>query len=187
MSKQTRREFLENSMFATAAAITAGTVTLPRLRAEEEKQAISPNEVLRVAVLGIRGRGQSHLGAYLGRGDCKIVAICDADEAVGIGSGVETVARHQGGEKPAFYKDMRKIMENKDIDIVSIATPNHRAPSRSGGAQAQEKRTDRDADSLVVGRARGHRLHGRRQHRRGQAGARSVLQGARFDRPPRQL
>ncbi|MEX2286454.1 MAG: Gfo/Idh/MocA family oxidoreductase [Planctomycetaceae bacterium] len=125
MSKQTRREFLENSMFATAAAVAAGTAKLPRLSAAEEKKPTSPNDVLRVACLGIRGRGQSHLEAYLKRSDCRIVAIVDPDEAVGQKNGVETVAKHQDGEKPAYHKDLRHVMDDKNIDIISIATPNH--------------------------------------------------------------
>src|SRR3954468_20952012 len=103
MSKHTRREFLENSMFATAAAVAASSAQLPRLKAADTKKDSSPNDVLRVACIGINGRGQSHLAAYLGRKDCKIVAVCDVDEEVGQKRGVETIARHQDGYKPAYY------------------------------------------------------------------------------------
>ena len=53
-----------------------------------------------------------------------MVAVCDADEAVGQARGVENVEKVTG-KKPTFYKDMRKMFEDKSIDIVSIATPNH--------------------------------------------------------------
>ena len=124
MSKQTRREFLENSMFAAAAAVAAGSATLPRLRAAEEKKAAGPNDVLRVAVLGVNGRGGEHLRSYVANAGTRVVAIVDTDEAVGH-KRVDQVAGMQKGEKPVYYKDLRHAMQDKNIDIVSIATPNH--------------------------------------------------------------
>jgi predicted dehydrogenase len=123
MTRQTRREFLENSMFATAAAVAAGTAKEPVLRAAEKES--SPNEKLRVAVLGVRGRGQSHLKAFVqDRQDCEVVAIVDPDETVGQTKGVAPVTDKQG-KAPAYYKDLRRVMDDDSIDVVSIATPNH--------------------------------------------------------------
>jgi predicted dehydrogenase len=121
MSKQTRREFLENSMFAAAAAAAAGSVVVPASAADESK---SPNERLRVAVLGVNGRGQSHLSEFMKRADCEIAAIVDPDELVGQKKGVERVEKSTS-KKPDFYKDMRQAFDDKSIDIVAIATPNH--------------------------------------------------------------
>lgn len=73
MSKRTRREFLEDSMFATAAAVAAGSSG--QLFAQEEKQSSSPNERLNVCVVGVNGRGGSHIGAYAGRKDTRITQI----------------------------------------------------------------------------------------------------------------
>jgi len=122
MIRQTRREFLENSMLAaTAAAMTSTGLLSPAIA---EEQSSSPNERLRVAVLGLNGRGQAHLGGFLPRKDCEIVAVCDPDEKVLMTKGVDVV---EGAtkKKPAFYTDLRKLLEDKNIDIVSIATPNH--------------------------------------------------------------
>src|SRR5262245_7662585 len=122
MTRQTRREFLENSMLAATAAALAGTGLVAPAGAEEESS--SPNERLRVAVLGLNGRGQSHLGGFMPRKDCEIVAVCDPDEHVGMTKGVEVVEK-ETGKKPAFYQDLRKLLDDKSIDIVTIATPNH--------------------------------------------------------------
>lgn len=122
MIRQTRREFLENSMLAAAAAAMSGTGMISRASAEE--QSSSPNERLRVAVLGLNGRGQSHLGGFMPRKDCEIVAVCDPDERVGMTKGV-AVVEGATKKKPAFYQDLRKLLDDKSIDIVSIATPNH--------------------------------------------------------------
>lgn len=124
MSQHSRREFLEQSLLAATVAATAGSSLLPDHSSAAEKQSASPNERLRVAVLGVRGRGQSHLSAFLRRKDTEVVAIVDPDEAIGQKKGVERVEK-SSGKKPAFFRDVRKMIEDKSIDIVSIATPNH--------------------------------------------------------------
>lgn len=121
MSQQSRRDFLEQSMFAAASAAALGT-SIPHLSAA--KQSSSPNEKLRVAILGVNGRGQSHLGAFTGRKDTEVVAVVDPDESVGMKKGVGNVYK-KTNKKPAFYKDLRKAFDDQKIDIVSIATPNH--------------------------------------------------------------
>jgi len=123
MSKRTRRQFLEDSMFAAAAAAAAAGST-GALPAAEESTHISPNEKLGVAVMGVRGRGGSHLGAFAGRSDTEVVCVCDCDEEVGRKRASDTATR-QGGRTPKFVADIRKALEDKSVDIVSIATPNH--------------------------------------------------------------
>lgn len=121
MSQTSRRQFLEQSMFATAATLAAGSaLTIQSAQA----QSSSPNEKLRVAVVGVRGRGTAHIGAFAGRKDTEVAYICDVDSEVA-GVRVEEVAKRQDGTKPKFEKDIRKVLEDKSIDIVSIATPNH--------------------------------------------------------------
>jgi len=122
MSNFSRREFLENSMLAaTAAAATASVSPLPTFAADGSD---SPNERLRIAVLGVNGRGRSHLGGFMTRKGCEVVAIVDPDETIGQKKGVETVEKATK-KKPSYYKDLREVMDDKSIDIVSIATPNH--------------------------------------------------------------
>jgi predicted dehydrogenase len=65
----------------------------------------------------------SHVGGFLGKNNCEITTVCDCDEAV-IGSAMKRIEEKQG-KPPAFEQDIRKVVENKEIDIVSIATPNH--------------------------------------------------------------
>ncbi|MCU0917346.1 MAG: Gfo/Idh/MocA family oxidoreductase [Planctomycetes bacterium] len=116
MRRLSRRLFLEESLLAAAA--TAG---IPRVStaAEPEKQSKSPNERLSVAVIGVRSRGGDHAKAFDSRDDCVLSYICDADSAIG-----ERVAGQFKG-KPKFVQDLRRIFDDKSVDIVSIATPNH--------------------------------------------------------------
>ncbi len=121
MTRRNRRQFLEDSMFATAAAVAAGSTV--RVRAEENTESTSPVDKLSVAVVGVNGRGKSHLDAFVRRSDCDVTHICDADANIGQ-SQVEKVAARQQ-HQPKFVQDVRKLLEDDSIDIVTIATPNH--------------------------------------------------------------
>ncbi|MEO2088925.1 MAG: Gfo/Idh/MocA family oxidoreductase [Gemmataceae bacterium] len=118
-----RREFLERTAILGAASAALG---LPTAQAKDEPSAKkgSANDRLKVAVVGVHGRGMSHVGGFLNKNaNCEIVAICDADTAV-IGKAMSAVQKAQGAE-PKFVQDFRKLIEDKSIDVISIATPNH--------------------------------------------------------------
>jgi predicted dehydrogenase len=121
MSGQSRRQFLENSMFAAAAANMAAHRTTPAVAQDAPKAGA--NEILQVCVVGVNGRGGSHLAGFGDRKDCHIAAIVDCDEVVGNKKADEIEKRF--GKRPTVYLDMRKAFEDKALDIVSIATPNH--------------------------------------------------------------
>ena len=110
---QTRRSFLKSSIAASAA------LSLPaRLYA----QAAGANGDIRIGVIGFNGRGQDHIKGYLGQKGARIVALCDVDTAV-LDKGVAQMKAK--GQEVTAYQDLRKMLESKDVDVVSIATPNH--------------------------------------------------------------
>ncbi len=126
MSRNNRRRFLEQSMFA-AASVWAAEVALRRneiLAQDAAPQSKSPNETLNVAVMGVNGRGASHLEAFSGRKDTRVTKICDVDKGVG-GRACEATGKRQGGAVPELEEDIRKVLDDKSIDVISIATPNH--------------------------------------------------------------
>jgi len=117
-----RREFVKDSV--VGAAIAAAGLDFSKVEARaaaQEKTDIGSQ--LRVAVVGVNGRGMSHVGGFAGKNNCAITTVCDCDEAV-IGNAMKTVEKAQG-KAPKFVKDFRKVLDDKEIDIVSIATPNH--------------------------------------------------------------
>ena len=120
MAKYSRRGFLEESLLATAAVAAAGS---REALAAGQRQSTSPNERLSAAVIGVRGRGGSHLSAFVDRKDTEVTYVCDADEKVGQNR-AEQVARKQG-RKPKYVKDMREVFDDKSVDVVTTATPNH--------------------------------------------------------------
>ena len=116
MKPVSRRRFLKRSVTATAAAgifAPAGRV----IAAESETK--SPNEKLSVAVIGVRGRGRAHAQAFHKRDDCFISYICEPDEAIG------PKEAEKFDNKPKCVADMRRIFDDKSVDVVSVATPNH--------------------------------------------------------------
>src|SRR5437016_10243651 len=83
----------------------------------------SPNDTVRVCCVGVRGQGQSHLRAYAKMPNVEIAAICDVDESVLEQRLQETEKATK--KRPAGFTDLRKVLEDKSIDAISIATPNH--------------------------------------------------------------
>jgi len=85
--------------------------------------AASPNETIRVACVGLRGRGTAHIRAYPRIPNVEIAALCDVDESVLQQrlNDVEKITK----KRPAAYTDLRKLLEDKSIDAISLATPNH--------------------------------------------------------------
>ena len=109
----TRRSFLKRSLAAVAAA---------SLSAPGRVRAIGANDTIRAAVVGFNGRGRDHIEGLRKIPGVKIVALCDIDDKV-LAHGVAEFAKR--GEKVVGYKDVRKLLENKEIDVITIATPNH--------------------------------------------------------------
>ena len=87
------------------------------------KAAPSINDTVRVACVGIRGQGKAHIHMYSQMPTVEIAALCDVDESVLNQRTQEMVSA--GKKKPTGYTDVRKLLEDKSIDAISIATPNH--------------------------------------------------------------
>jgi predicted dehydrogenase len=117
MKRLSRRLFLKETLLTATAASACSPCEL--IGAEGAEQSRSLNERLSVAVIGVRSRGGAHAKAFDSRDDCFLSYICDADSAIG-----ERVAA-RFNSKPKFVQDMRRIFDDKSVDIVSIATPNH--------------------------------------------------------------
>ncbi|MAW59856.1 MAG: dehydrogenase [Planctomycetes bacterium] len=111
---QTRREFFDTLL--AAAAVGATSLHTRPLFARAPRR--SPNETIRVGVIGVRGRGRAHIGEFKRMDNVEVAAICDADEAV-----VDLARKSVPDAK--YYQDMRALIEDDTIDVISIATPNH--------------------------------------------------------------
>ncbi len=108
MKLDSRRAFL-----GTASAAIA-TRAHPILGASDRVQ---------VAVVGLGGRGRDHINIYAEVPGCRLAAVCDVNQA-NLERGSALAAKVHG-HPPREYSDLRRLLENKEIDAVSIATPNH--------------------------------------------------------------
>ncbi len=113
MNPITRRSFLGTSALTTAAVSWS---------ARSWAQIPSANDDVRVAVVGFNGRGQDHLSGFSKLKGCRITGLCDVDEQV---LGKEKQKWTEKGASVEAFTDIRKLLENKNVDAISIATPNH--------------------------------------------------------------
>ncbi len=120
MRRISRRRFLQDSL----ALLTVTALPTPVFASWKiAQQQASPNDRIGAAVIGFNGQGKSHIRQLLAQPDIDLVALCDPDEAVWP-AGLKIV-EEAGRPKPKTYKDIRKLLEDKDVDVVTIATPNH--------------------------------------------------------------
>jgi predicted dehydrogenase len=114
--KASRRDFLK---------ITGAGVATAALSASTSSHAgiLGANDRVRVAVCGVRGRGNDHIHGFSRVPGTELAALCDVDENVSQQRVGEI--EKMGLPKPKSYVDVRKLLEDKEIDAISIATPNH--------------------------------------------------------------
>jgi len=113
MSRITRRQFVKGTVVAGLGMTMAGPASRVR----------GANDEIQVAVVGINGQGDSHIGEFGDMQGVRVAAFCDVDRKV-LGRKAEAFEKKYG-RKVETYVDIRKLLENKDIDVISIATPNH--------------------------------------------------------------
>jgi predicted dehydrogenase len=111
---ETRRKFLtQSSVFATFAI--SGTKSSGKI--------IGANERVNVAVCGIKGRGASHIGGHGRQKNVTISHLVDPDSR--LFEGRKKFVQSKFKNTPKCVQDVRKVLDNKEVDVISIATPNH--------------------------------------------------------------
>jgi len=134
-NKSTRREFLSKTGVMTA-GIALGAKSISAM---SYKRILGANDKIRVGFIGVGNRGTQLMHTFMTQADCEVAALCDVYEPY--------VTRDRSKVNPRFikimpgqipqmgetfpnqverYSDYRKLLENKSIDAVCIATPDHR-------------------------------------------------------------
>jgi len=115
-----RRLFLRNAAITTIGAGICAAVPMEVLAALRKN--IPPANKINVGLIGCKGQGWSNLTSMLRLPEVNCVALCDIDDAI-------LNSRKADLEKinirPVLYKDYKKLLENKDVHVVIIATPDH--------------------------------------------------------------
>jgi len=113
----TRRKFLD-TLAVGAAGLAVGTT------AKSYAQIMGSNDRLNFAVIGLNGRAYAHLAALeANKSTARISHVCDVDSNI-LKKFADATQQHMG-EAPAAEKDFRKILEEKDVDAITIAAPDH--------------------------------------------------------------
>ncbi|MFM9196388.1 MAG: Gfo/Idh/MocA family protein [Planctomycetia bacterium] len=118
-----RRDFVETALALAAASLAGMPATAAPAAESEAPSAAHPRQKLRVAVIGVNGQGAAHVGEWLANPDVDLVAICDCDPSAYVRLCEKRFANAL--HPPAYVQDIRRLLDRKDIDAVSIATPNH--------------------------------------------------------------
>ena len=115
-----RRNFVKAASAAGAGTVLVANNTMLWANSRLKRA----NDKVRIGIVGIHGMGQTHIQSFNELPDVEVVALCDIDENLFD----ERIKKHftdKGLPKPKKYIDYRKMLEDKDIDAVSIVTPNH--------------------------------------------------------------
>ena len=116
MTKPTRRDFL------SAATAAGGSLILTGTRASGAIDGASDR--VRIAVAGLNGRGQSHLKGWIGQKNVEVAYVIDPDDRVRERT-MGSLAKRIDGKLPTPIRDVREALDDKTLDAISIATPNH--------------------------------------------------------------
>jgi len=113
-----RRNFIK-----TASVIAAGSVLPADVFSEARRMKVVPNDKIHVGLIGARSQGYSDLASFLKNPEVECVALCDIDNSF-LASRTSDIEK-LGFTKPKLYTDYRKMLDDKDIDVVIIGTPDH--------------------------------------------------------------
>jgi predicted dehydrogenase len=117
MTTLTRRGFLKKA----AAGAAFPLVTIAGTKASG--RVLGANEVIRIGVAGIHGQGSSHIGQYLAQKQVQVVYLIDPDSS--LFAARSRSIEEAGSPKPRCVVDIRQALEDKNLDAISVATPNH--------------------------------------------------------------
>ena len=117
-----RREFIQS---ATVAGVGASLFTIvPASALGRDNKRPAPSNRITLGCIGVGGQGNSNLGAFLNEPDCHVIAVCDVDKNHARDT-KKRVDGHYANTDCTEYADFREVIARKDIDAISLCTPDH--------------------------------------------------------------
>lgn len=117
-----RRSFIKK--LSGASLIVTGFPYFISAKTLGRNGAISPNNKINVACIGVGGMGDANMKSFLGKEEVKVVAICDVDSKHAK-QAQSAVNRHYNNKDCEIYSDYRELLLRDDLDAVMIATPDN--------------------------------------------------------------
>ncbi len=116
-----RRDFLKTTV---AAGAGASLFTIIPASALGRNGHIAPSNRITMGCIGVGGQGNSNLDAFLNEQDCQVIAVCDVDKNHARDTKGK-IDRRYGNSDCTAYGDFRELIARKDIDVISLCTPDH--------------------------------------------------------------
>ena len=113
--EKSRRKFIKNTVSAGSATFLAPSIV--------SSTVFGANDRINSAVLGVNGRGKSHISALMKQKNVQVTTLCDPDRNVMLK--LQREFKNKYNSNVSLEQDLRSVMDDKDIDVVSIASPNH--------------------------------------------------------------
>ena len=114
---ETRRWFLKNTAITAAGLGLAPSISGRII-------GLPPSDRINIGLIGCNGQGFSNLRAFLEHPQVECIALCDVDESV-LNRRAADVEKIRGKKPANLYKDWRKLIDNKDVNLVIVGTPDH--------------------------------------------------------------
>jgi predicted dehydrogenase len=129
-----RRDFIKKVAATTAGLAIGGTGF--GFSAKSYNRIIGANELVRIATIGVNSRGNSMGRTIAGQKNAEVATVCDVDERA-IPKAIKSIVSANAKSNPKSEKDCRKVLADKSIDAIYIATPDHwHSPLTIMGCQA---------------------------------------------------
>lgn len=119
--RRSRREFIRSVSSGAAVAAFGGFGSA--FTARGHAQVRGANDRVRIAVMGVNGRGRSLAGSFAKQDGCRVSYVCDVDSRAAEKT-VAAVAKMQG-EPPRVARDFRRCLDDRDVDALVVAAPDH--------------------------------------------------------------
>ena len=113
--KSSRRSFIKKTAVAGSGIIAAPTIV--------SSNVFGANDRINAAVLGVHGRGKSHIKSLMELDNVRVATLCDPD--MNLLEEQQKEFKEKYDKKVKLEQDLRRVYDDKDIDVVTIATPNH--------------------------------------------------------------
>jgi predicted dehydrogenase len=113
--EKSRRKFIKNTAAASSATFLAPSIV--------SASVFGANDRINAAVLGVNGRGKSHISSLMKQKNVQVTTLCDPD--MNIMQQRQADFKNKYDKNISLEQDLRRVMDDKDIDVVSIASPNH--------------------------------------------------------------